>query len=440
MTPQAPLLGFSLMCSSRSPSDAEQAQLGTPSVDAIVRVNESGNMQASGWVETILLHGSPAALAALAGHKYLAAEQVQTLLDKSQSAIWQALVSNRAITLNAQQVRVLSNSQDNEGMHTLVDRYYTLIDDKTSAKLSRNPGLRSQLLMLRGGPAALAELERIVATKNEGLIRSAMYQAKIHEHDDARIGMVDLIISSAPIAIRRELSMGSRAIYTPAQIRTLLTDTDKEVRIGVLRRRELRLPAELITQGLSHPDRDLVFWYQQRAEALGSPDQLEAGLTNAHPPTRAGWIYDKRYTLSLVQMARALADPAETVVNAALSRHDIPITDAQLDACVLHPSPSIRFACVSRADFLLTESRWFSMATDWNSNTWRMHLNKHPNSAASYDAFFENAIKTASQKQLKAVAENKAIDLSSLQLTAGRNHTDAQVREAFCARDRAACK
>ena len=225
-------------------------------------------------------------------------------------------------------------------------------------------------------------------------------------------------------------------MYTPEQLRKLLLDNDAEVRIGILRRKDLVLDADLIKQGFSESDPNLIFWYNRRTEAQLDSAQLERQLTSAHGPTRAGAVFDKRNLLSDAQIARAFNDPYEAVVKGVLSRHDLRLSEQQLDHCARHADPGIRFACVSRPEFKATYERWLTMLTDSNVNTWLSHVRKHPQTPMLNDRYLAMALQGASDTQLVAIARHKGVEWTGAQIETASTHRSQAVRSAFCARSR----
>lgn len=433
----SPPAGFSLMCSVRDTTAEEAQAAGIVTRWSVNKIVAQGGKQPRGWFDEVMSKGTPAARVELASYRYLEAAQVQALFDLGDARITHSLLYNAAVRPTAQQMDGVIADGRPGLVAQLIQRHRASLTPAQIQRLEALPASRQHLSLIRGGPQGASELRRVIQSGDDNAIRAALRQAALDEDGDARLALVDEVLDVGSTELRRAMSMNVKVAYTPAQIERMLNDPDRDVRIGILRRRDLALPPRLVQQGLNSPDEGLQFWYRQRAEAAATPEQLEAGLTLTSGPTRAGWAADKRYALSPSQLERALADPYEAVVNAVLNRHELQLSERQLDACAVHASVSIRFACVARPDFAMTYVRWLAMLTDWNANTWRAHAAKHTADEQQIADFLATAVRTASRQQLLQVAANRGPVFNAQQLAAAVAHPDADVRAAFCRRPEA---
>lgn len=78
--------------------------------------------------------------------------------------------------------------------------------------------------------------------------------------------VVDLVLASPDVSVRRHLTMNGAIQPTAAQIDAILRDPDPEVQIGLLRNRKIPIDRAILSKGLSHPDKNVVFWYRSRLD------------------------------------------------------------------------------------------------------------------------------------------------------------------------------
>lgn len=235
--------------------------------------------------------------------------------------------------------------------------------------------------------------------------------------------------------MRRDLTIGSAFNYNAAQKERILQDPDHSVQIGLLRRKDVQFTDAQVARGINHPDEDLAFSYQQVKGYVPTAEQIEIGLTSSNAPTRAGWALNESITITSSQAQRGLADTAGYIVAIFLERADIVLTETNRDACTVHPEVTVRFACVRRANYTLTQKRFEQIASDSNSNVLRFFLERKNVPTVDLNPYFEKSLRSALESTLLAMAANNALPLTKEQLKrVPLALTSPQVKQAFARR------
>jgi hypothetical protein len=247
---------------------------------------------------------------------------------------------------------------------------------------------------------------------------------------------IDIVVTRGSPAIKTWMTMENPLNYTSAQIDALLRDPVAAVQIGVLRRQEVQITRAQYDQGVNHSNENLAFWYRMRDEFVPSAEQIEKGLSSPDETTRRGWVLGKHYHLTDSQVARVWQDDA--LRGSLMSRTDFVLSREQTDACTVDPSPSIRMACVQRADYELTHQRFEHMLLDSNPNVlgdflWR----KEPR--VNLAPFVEHAMQNGNNLALMAIARNNKVPVSEADVQRAQSHANAAVRLAFCKRQPQVC-
>lgn len=426
--------GMSLVCSVRASTAQEEQAQGVIGTEQVANARANGSAGTPEWFNELIKHGTPEAKLMLARSPDVLPWQVQKLLDLRQAPITTTLIENPSVDLTANQIDQLIHTPMDGFALGLIKKYHSRLSPTQRDHLSQAPRWKSALLLLDGGSVAVQELLRLYRAGNRPEINAGLALLQLYQFSPDKLPLIDIILEQGSLEDRRMLSSYAGIMYTPTQIQSLLSDKDTAVVNGVLRREDLKIDSELIKKGLTEQNPHTLFWYTRRPEAQADSAQLERMLTHGHGPTRAGAVWDTRNLLTSVQMARALSDPFEAVVSGALRRHDLVMSEQQLDDCIRLPAAGLRFACARRPDFIASYGRWLTMLTDWNANTWSTHITAHPETLAHMDEYLQKALATADTKQLLTIANHRDMKWTAAQLTWTSEHPDAQVRKAFCTR------
>jgi hypothetical protein len=426
--------GVTLSCGLTSPSaEHTEKAIGVPTTLAIQGVVQKGERKPKEWVDNIIAKGFAETIEAVSGYRWLEASQVNTLLGRNQPTVDKRLAYNKGISLSPEQIQMLLDRNNAEVLRALVQGRIDALSAEQRTKLKANPATQEAVL-LRSSPAeALLAFERIVNSGDRNRVNSAMYALPNVSNE-----MVDLLIDKGTPDMRYDLSMQSKHAYTPQQVDKLLRDPNPSVKVGVLRRDEVPITRQQYDAGINHTDSSLAFWYRAREEHMPSAAQIELGLTSPDAPTRAGWIFDKRVTLTEAQTKRALNDPSLFVP--VLARPEVKLTEQDFDRCTVHQEVEIRFACVSRADYPLTQTRFEAIVADWNTNVLRNLLDRQLTTPVDYGPYIAQALDTASEKVVLAIGKFDALPVSDELIRKAAGSRSAAVRQAFCSRKPALCR
>ncbi len=240
------------------------------------------------------------------------------------------------------------------------------------------------------------------------------------------------LLREAPVAVRERLTMEAWWLprYNAEQIALVLTDPAPLVRIGLLRRRDIALPAEQINAGLLHEDEKLASWYRGRPEARPTPAQAAAGLAHPNPVVRRGWTSQLAASFDAAQLAQALSDSDQSVRWLALREARLPLSDTQLDRCLTDPAFVVRERCVSRREFVLTQTRFETLLADRNPNVLRA-VRGPDGRAPDWAPFIWATLREGPPAARELLARQRAFPLLPEQLAAGRLDAVDAVREAF---------
>jgi hypothetical protein len=404
--------GFSVMCVHEAVTEDEvQAALGLPSTKRLWRMLSTKEKVPKEVVGQVILRGGPDAVQALTSYAWLDSDQVTALMSSKLPGVRVGLLKNMKTTLSTQQIDAIIRGAEMGDLLVLIAKRYAALTAEQRRELERKPETAPYMTLKAGGAGAVELLaRRIKDVDAEQFARLLPFLPTLTPE------VVDLILSSGTLAMRRNLTMNSAFDYSDEQKERILQDSDPDVQIGLLRRKDVRLTDAQVARGINHRDPKLSFWYQRIDSYTPTAEQIEIGLTAADSPTRYGWAQDKRVSLTPKQVQRGLADSSANVVGGFLLRSDIALTEANFDACTAHPDIFVRFACVSRADYTLTQKRFAQMVGDENSNVLRSFLQRKGVPPVDLDPFVREAFRHAPEDLLLAMAANRALPLTKEQI------------------------
>jgi hypothetical protein len=308
----------------------------------------------------------------------------------------------------------------------LVAYRFNELNEDLREKLRQMPATSKQASLRSGGSIALEMLKSMLLKGEDGELYSFVWTDSLSNE------MVDTLLSFGQASMRSHLSMNSKFMYTPAHIERMLLDTNSDVVVGVLRRKEIKITREQFDRGINSAEPNIAFWYGQRNEFEPSTDQYESALTSPDAPTRRGAAFDLRFTPTAEQTKRALKDPA--IRNIFIGRKDVTLTDADFDACTISQDVGERFACVRRSDYPLTQQRFNIVFSDWNQNVPRFFLQRTGVPQPDLSPYIRNALETGSEKLQLTIAQMNELNLDDGLLKLGSQSKNTAVRAAFCRR------
>jgi hypothetical protein len=340
------------------------------------------------------------------------------------------LLENKNAALSVQQIDQIIRAGEKGELLVLISTRYDTLNAQQREQLATQPVAAPYMTVRAGDREAVRLLTKLIKDGDDGQFSEMLsfFPALNNE-------MVYLILRSGTPKMRSNLTMSSAFNYNAEQKELILQDPDRSVQIGLLRRKDVQFTDAQMVRGINHRDRNLAFWYRQVQGYAATVEQIETGLTASDAPTRAGWALDKRISITRSQAQRGLADPLAYIVVAFLQRADVALTEANLDACTAHPDVSVRFACVQRADYSLTQKRFEQIATDRNSNVLRFFLERKNVPPVDVSPFVDDALRTASEDVLLAMAANEALPLTTEQIMlALAASASPRVKQAFARR------
>jgi hypothetical protein len=428
----AKMSGVTLACITSSPTDAEvHAATGLPSTNGILKKINAGEKIPKDVIDQVIQRGGPRAVEALAGYQWLDADQVVALLASKLPPARQRLLRNKNATLSAQHIDQIIQMDTQHDLLVLIASRYDVLNTSQREKLIQRSSTEPYMIMREGNRAAIDLLSKLIKDGDGGRFSSMLRYFPALNNE-----VVNLILQSGTPKMRSDLTMNSAFIYNAEQKETILQDTDRKVQIGLLRRKDVQLTDAQVARGINHPDKDLAFWYQQVKGYAPTAEQIEIGLTSTDARTRAGWAANHSIEITSLQAQRGLADTVGYIVAIFLNRADLVLTEANRDACTVHPEVTVRFACVKRADYTLTQKRFEQLATDRNANVLRFFLERKDVPAVDLNPFFEEALRNASESALLAMAVNSALPLTAEQLKrVPLALTSPKVEQAFARRN-----
>lgn len=429
--PKAP--GLTLMCTPQEPNAQElERTTGIWPTRRIAEVVSAKGTLPADMVEKILVADYPGPLDTLAGYHGLTPAQVDRLLARrALSSLDVNLAGSSAVPLISSQIDTLiSRNNHSVGSALIVHRLPQLSTAQREA-LKQEPRLAELLIIRQGGKPARTLLEQQLRSKSDHEM------LRIFRLYELTTEVVDTVLDFGSETLRIYMTMQSRFVYTPAQIERLLTDKNKDVQIGVLRRRDLPITREQYDRGLGHADKDLVFWYSQREGFVPTAAQIESALNSAEPSTRRGMVLRKDVVLTLDQVKRALQDPALRAM--VIGRADVKLSEADLDSCIVDSDVGTRFACVGRPDFTLNALRWNSIARDANGNVLRFLLERRTAAPVDWSRWLEKSLLEDPPDVQQKLLRERLLPFTPelLRIAAKSNHP--AVRRGACQREPVVC-
>jgi hypothetical protein len=425
--------GATLLCIAGKPSNADVERVyGTPSLTDLQSVLRGGEKRDKAWYDNIIDKGQPVLQEAVAGYTGLEAGQVQRLLALRNENVAATLLHNEGVQLSVAQIDALIALRQPRVLYILsTSKAFRNLTPEQQAALRSIDATRQDAVLRSGGPQAVALLRSLIQSGKEDSLHYFVWT------DPMSPEMVDSILQLGTPALRSHLAMNSQFMYSPAQIERMLTDPVRDVVVGVLRRNEIDITREQYDRGIDTAPPDVAFWYRSKDRFVPTPAQIEAGLTAAEASTRRGWAMDLRYTPTPAQTRRAMQDDA--IVTSFLGRRDVIISDAEFEACTTATDVGVRFACVSRPDYPLTQARFEAIASDWNSNVLRFFLERKGVERPDLDPFIRQALVSAKVDVLLSMAANSALPLEPAHFELASRSPHEKVRQAFCRRQSKPC-
>ncbi len=368
----------------------------------------------------------------IGSYPWLDSAQVERLIALKLPQVNVRLIFNKAVKLDSKQLDDFLTGRHWQVLTSLVAHRWDSLTAEQQSVLLKDPNSAQRAALRAGGQLALDALATIVAKDDlSGL------QGYLYSNPNPSAQAVDLVLEKGGAQLRSFMSMNSKVMYTPGQIDRMLRDPEHDVKIGVLRRKELAITREQFTQGVNHPNNDIAFWYRMREEYVPTADEIEKGLSNPDAPTRRGWLFDKRYKITAAQVDRAIKQ--NEVRGALLSRDDWTMTEAQMDACLKDPEVSHRFACVQRTDFLINQLRFEAIVMDWNQNVLNFFLNKSAERKQQVLPYIAAALQSQNRELILKIVRARDFEFTDAQVQAGMASKDREVRTEFCRRQPQPC-
>ncbi|MFG6440264.1 hypothetical protein [Roseateles sp. LKC17W] len=365
---------------------------------------------------------------------------VGRLLDAADDRLDWALLAPPALPLSEAQLAVLARRADLLTRWLLSQRLQQPdAETRLQQVLTQGDDERVRRALRLMAPAARQQatprlLDQALAQQRDELLLRMLPQLRTAE-GGLPPETATRLLREAPVAVRERLTMEAWWLprYNAEQIALVLTDPAPLVRIGLLRRRDIALPAEQINAGLLHKDEELASWYRRRPEARPNPAQAAAGLAHANPVVRRGWTSQLAASFDAAQLAQALNDSDQSVRWLALLAARLPLSDAQLDRCLTDPAFVVRERCVSRREFVLTQARFETLLADSNPNVLRAV--KGPDGRPPDLAPFIGAtLREGTPAARLLLARQQAFPLRPDQLASGLLDPVDTVRQAFAQR------
>lgn len=362
---------------------------------------------------------------------------VSRLLDAADDRLDWALLAPPALPLTPAQLAVLERRADLLTRWLLAQRLQQPdAEARLQQVLTQGDDERVRHAFRLMAPAARQQaspglLDRALAQRREALLLRLLPQLRTAE-GGLPPETATRLLREAPVAVRERLTMEAWWLprYNAEQIALVLTDPAPLVRIGLLRRRDIALPAEQINAGLLHEDENLASWYRGRPEARPTPAQAAAGLAHTNPVVRRGWTSQLAASFDAAQLAQALSDSDQSVRWLALREARLPLSDTQLDRCLTDPAFVVRERCVSRREFVLTQTRFETLLADRNPNVLRA-VRGPDGRAPDWVPFIWATLREGPPAARVLLARQRAFPLLPEQLAAGRLDAVDAVREAF---------
>lgn len=364
--------------------------------------------------------------------------------------------------LSDQQIRTLISTKDPITLHGLVLRNDTsplhpdvitdlimanipLIDHvMVSRKNMKLSPKNIEILLSRKDPGTLLLLAQIygIGSAQEATV-ALLKSGSVEDVNDAisRMSevpesMVNLILSKSPLPVRRHLLMQGRFTPTANQIDIILKEQDPEVKIGLLRRRTIDLPADVVSVNMFDANEDVSFWFRQRKEFHPTPEQIEIGLSNKRILIRMGFSLMEHIVPNAAQVERGLVDPHSGVRGTFAARKNITLSDTQLDRCIVDSEFSVRYSCVQRAEFRMNQKRFETVVQDKNANMLYVFTSKKRQPNLDLSPFVRTLLEStsvATRSARLALAKQTSLVLNEDQIQKGMMDSDDAVRDTFCA-------
>jgi len=427
----AELSGVTLACTTSVPTDAEaQAATGLPSTRSILRKVSAGEKIPKDVIDQFIQRGWPNAVQSLAGYQWLDADQIAALLANNLPKVRQRLLNNKDAMLTNVQIDKIIHADEQHDLLVLISSRYAALNATQREQLAQRPSTAPYMTVRAGDVAAVELLTELIKEGDGG-----QFALMLSYFPALNNSVVNLILHSGTPEMRSNLTRNSAFTYNAEQKEAILQDPDRNVQIGLLRRKDVQLTDAQVARGINHPDKDLAFLYRQGKSYVPTAEEIETGLTTLDAGVRARLAQNERIAITPLQAQRGLADSYGDIVAMFLKRADVVLSEDNRDACTVHPEYIVRFACVRRPDFTLTQKRFEQIATDKNSNVLRFFLERKNIPPVDFNPFFEEALHNASESALLAMAANTALPLTEEQLKrVPLALTSPRVEQAFARR------
>lgn len=424
--------GVSVLCFSEITNDENIKKLGLVPLAEIEAALTSNEAKPAAWADGIIASKSLMRMRRLATHLRLTAPQISALLASADRDVVAQLIANKSVLFTPAQLDALIKSPDHVDSVALNRQPQLSAAQNTAVSARASQQTKDWLVLRKRDSQAAARLMQIIDQGNQQTIMGALFQFGIPSEQH-----VDRLLQSRDVELRRALTMNIKFTPTPPQLEQILNDPDATVRIGLLRRDDVAIPAALVSLGINHPDKQLQFWYAARKDYVPGAAEVETGLTSIDVPERRGWLMRKNITLTQTQIDRAFASRDTRSFVAA--RPDVKLSAEQIEDCITDDDYTVRDTCVRRADFEINPERFAKLMRDTNPNIPETLARESKNRKVDLTPFVNQALASGSEDLAVAIGKTRALDITDAQLKAGISSSDQAIRRAFCRREQARC-
>ncbi len=426
--------GATVSCSLTSTSEADwQNKDGLPTSDQMLRLDQEGKPYPKGWIEPVIAKGSPSAKAAIVSRAELTDSQVHRLWQDED--LRYALISAKFSQLKMEHLEDLLVKGDSYKIEHLIARWSSQLPSAYVTKLQMNPKYARMLATASRNPEVLDDLKKALKSSDEIKIRQFMTLYKLY--DDA---VVDAIFTYGSEYWKREAADRRESKFTPAQIERALTDSNAEVQIWMLRRKDVEITRAQYDRGINHKDPRIAFWYQGRSAYIPASAQVDVGLTSPDESIRWSWANRKDIVLTPTQIEKLVNDPVLRVKYSVWNRPEYSPDEAAIDKCFAEMQGYAMRLCFSRDDFD-AKPRWFELIVrNWNRNViraWR----EHPTfSQTIHESMLNDLALRADASLLQGLMDANDLIFNERQATSFPVNITPSVKQTYCKRIKATCQ
>lgn len=243
-------LGASAYCMHGETSAEDALKLGLEPISEVGRVVDANVDKPPTWGNAIIASGSMRRMRMLARYKQLTPDQASGLLRRKDSEVTRILIENFNIRLSSSELDSLI--ADPVWVSSVALTRFDMLNAIQRRKVmgSISPAVRDTLALRVPGAASDALLMRLIDEGNPQTVLNALRQ-----HNQPNSEHIDRVLASPSVELRREFTLSDKFMPTAAQIERIMADPDPGVRIGLLRRKDVKIPDQLILKGIDHPDK-----------------------------------------------------------------------------------------------------------------------------------------------------------------------------------------